>query len=178
MTELQFEFPKGLKELSTLERKYRDWGKTPEAEKEKMTALALANRGLNAIEPRSMYTEYLTSLSSELNESYVSGTEEETENLLKKVSWLTGLLNEFYSDKTKRKRRVIREEAEIYCRVEKLRSSDSSLSIKKASNKVAQQIPHKTPTYVNTRYYKFRKKYNNMPPEEVVKEFNLSPDLL
>jgi len=60
----------------------------------------------------------------------------------------------------------------------KLRSEDPSLLINRATKEVANQRPYKSQKFVNTRYYRFRKKSNNMPPDEVVKEFGLSADLL
>jgi len=171
------EFPTGLAKLIGLERKYKDWGKTPDKEKEIMVALAFSTCGVEALQNKN-YSEYFVKLSVDHSSLLIDGTEDQIEESNKMLSWFTGLLHENYSDKIRKKKGLYREKAKIYVRVETLRGKNPKLSINKATKEVASQMPYRSEKFVNLRYYDFRRKFDNMPLDEVITKFRLDPELL
>lgn len=174
MKGIELTLPEAVVELIKLERKYPSLDAAPHEIKDKMTALALSIGGIEALANDNMgYLKYLSDLSTKLYESYVSGSEKQIQILTEKLAWLTLILNNHYSESLRHVRDTQRRHAAIYVEVEKYRSEHPESKIKPATDAIARKLDI-DPKYAHTRYYEFRKRYDDMPVQEVIKRFHLA----
>lgn len=180
MKNITFVFPEGLIELDKLQSKHKGWNKnwkeTPLSVQEKMTALALANGGIDALTDEPAYLQYLSRQSSELYHALISGNKKDIDRAYEKLSWLTGLLHDFYSKNTRRVTETKRKEGMIYVMVElylrKHIKSTTMEACRHVLNELGGEVNHDL-KYIQTRYYKFRLEFKNMAPEDVITKFHL-----
>ncbi len=173
MKKTKISIPESLAELSNLRRKYKSLNQAPMDIREKMIALALSVGGFEALaDKESGYLDYLEELSRDRYELYIDGSEEEINKLMNKLAWFSKMLLSNYSESFSKSRETQQKFATIYVEVEKYLSKNPESKIIHATDAVAEKLGE-APKYVNTRYYDFRKKCNNMPVDEVIKEFQL-----
>jgi len=166
--------PESLAKLSNLRRKYKSLDQTPMDIRDKMIALALSVGGFEALADKdSGYLNYLEELSRKRYELYIDGTEDEINKLEQKLAWFSNTLRSNYSESFSKAKKTQQKFARIYVEVEKYLSKNAESKIIHATNAVAKKLGE-DPKYVHTRYYDFRKKCNNMPVDEVIKEFQLT----
>jgi len=170
--------PQSLVELSILRRKYKSLHHAPVDIRDKMTGLALSIGGFEALaDKESGYLDYLEELSRKRYDLYIDGSEEEIYKLEQKLAWFSSMLLSNYSESFSKSRKTQQKFATIYVEVEKhLKEQPDPKVVKYATDFVAKE-KKLDPKYVHTRYYDFKKKYNNMPVDEVIKEFQLPTTL-
>lgn len=165
--------PESLAELSNLRRKYKSFYQAPMDIREKMTALALSIGGFEALaDKESGYLDYLEELSRKRYELYIDGNEEELNKLMEKLAWFSNMLLSNYSESFSKIKRTQQRYATIYVEVEKYRRKNPESKLKPATDAVAKELGL-DPKFVHTRYYDFKNKINDMPIEEVIREFQL-----
>lgn len=166
--------PKSLAELLNLRRKYKTLDQAPIDIRDRMTGLALSIGGFEALaDKESGYLDYLEELSRKRYDLYIDGSGEEINKLEQKLAWFSSMLLSNYSESFSKSRKTQQKFATIYVEVEKhLREQPDPKVVKYATDFVAKD-KNLDPKYVHTRYYDFKKKSNNMPAEEVIKEFQL-----
>jgi len=165
--------PQSLVELSILRRKYKSLHHAPVDIRDKMTGLALSIGGFEALaDKESGYLDYLEELSRKRYDLYIDGSEEEIKKLEQQLAWFSSMLLSNYSESFSKSRKTQQKFATIYVEVEKYLRKNPESKIIHATDAIAEKLGE-APKYVHTRYYDFKNNYNNMPVDEVIKEFQL-----
>ncbi len=157
-------------ELKRLEGCYPDWENTPFDIKTKMLRLAFSIGGIEVLNDKK-YLNHLLSLSSELEYLSVEGTSEQYDKLNEDIYWALATLYEYYSEVSNAKRKTQREYAKIYVKVtEHIAEHNSSVNF--ATKEVAKELDKHHPS-VRLRYYEMRKKFKNVPLEDIKTNYSL-----
>jgi hypothetical protein len=161
--------PEAIVELFKLEKKYPDWGKTPDNVKEKILELALANGGFGWLnyenETGRNYLDYLYSLAIKLS------CQDDDEETLRKLRFFAKFIYDGYSKGLRRKRSTEKKSAKIYVMVEEYIDKNGS-SISEATRTIAKELGEKH-NYTHKRYYGIKDELKNISLDEVKKRFGL-----